>query len=313
MNLSSADLYLDIKTHTIVPEAQEFIPQYPLWSDGLIKKRWIYLPTNSQIDTSDVNWWNFPIGTKLWKEFGYQKNGSFKRIETRLFHREDSGWKAKTFLWNEDDTEALESSGARYEKYVDLGEGVSHSIPSTNNCMVCHRDTKGTSVILGFSALQLAHEGDGLNLTKLNQAGRLSHPLPEVIKIKSSTPHGQKAMGLLYGNCAHCHNPRGFQGRLGMNLKHDINNQNPEQENVYLTAVNQDAFYEFPDSEVSRKRILPGDPQKSVLFRRVQASNHTDIYFDERMPPGALGTMTPNKELLQSLDEWIKSLVPSIL
>src|SRR5512141_1865735 len=43
-NLSETGLYSDISTKTIAATNLMFSPQYPLWSDGARKKRWIYLP-----------------------------------------------------------------------------------------------------------------------------------------------------------------------------------------------------------------------------------------------------------------------------
>ena len=57
-----------------------FSPQYPLWSDGAAKARWIYLPPGTAIDTSDPDDWTFPVGTRFWKEFTF--NG--RKVETRL-------------------------------------------------------------------------------------------------------------------------------------------------------------------------------------------------------------------------------------
>src|SRR5688500_2181323 len=34
-----------------------FAPQYPLWSDGTSKRRWIYLPPGASIDASKVDAW----------------------------------------------------------------------------------------------------------------------------------------------------------------------------------------------------------------------------------------------------------------
>src|SRR5687768_17065614 len=42
-----------------------FAPQYPLWSDGTSKRRWIYLPPGEAIDASRVDAWEFPVGTRL--------------------------------------------------------------------------------------------------------------------------------------------------------------------------------------------------------------------------------------------------------
>ena len=64
-NLSETGLYSDIATKTIASTNLMFSPQYPLWSDGAKKKRWIYLPPKKSVDAKRVDDWVFPIGTKL--------------------------------------------------------------------------------------------------------------------------------------------------------------------------------------------------------------------------------------------------------
>ncbi|MEQ1878129.1 MAG: hypothetical protein ABL958_15915, partial [Bdellovibrionia bacterium] len=58
---------------------REFQPKYQLFSDGASKRRWLFLPQGSKIDTTDMNAWKFPVGTQLWKEFS--RGG--KKVETR--------------------------------------------------------------------------------------------------------------------------------------------------------------------------------------------------------------------------------------
>jgi hypothetical protein len=50
-----------------------FSPQYPLWSDGAKKRRWISLPPGTFIDASRPDAWEFPRGTRLWKEFSHDR------------------------------------------------------------------------------------------------------------------------------------------------------------------------------------------------------------------------------------------------
>jgi hypothetical protein len=49
------------------PQVVAFAPQYPLWSDGAGKRRWLSLPPGQAIDASDPDAWQFPVGTRLWK------------------------------------------------------------------------------------------------------------------------------------------------------------------------------------------------------------------------------------------------------
>ena len=66
-----------------------YTPGVVLWSDGAEKHRYLYLPPSAQIDTSNMDVWKFPAGTKAWKEF--KLDG--KLVETRLF------WKRNETTW----------------------------------------------------------------------------------------------------------------------------------------------------------------------------------------------------------------------
>lgn len=122
-------------------EAIAFTPQYPLWSDGSDKRRWIFLPPGTSIDKSNPDAWQFPLGTRAWKEFS--RDG--KRIETRFIERlADGSWRYVTYMWNSTGTQAT----------LAPAHGVRESgIPSRADCLACH---EGAAVpILGYSAVQL--------------------------------------------------------------------------------------------------------------------------------------------------------------
>ncbi len=62
--------------------------------DGAGKRRWIALPPGTAIDGSDPDGWIFPVGTRLWKEFAFDR-----RVETRYLERTSEGWRFATYLW----------------------------------------------------------------------------------------------------------------------------------------------------------------------------------------------------------------------
>jgi hypothetical protein len=37
---------------TVAPGVRQFLPQYPLWSDGLTKRRWVSMPEGASIDAT---------------------------------------------------------------------------------------------------------------------------------------------------------------------------------------------------------------------------------------------------------------------
>ena len=151
-----------------VREANEpFTPAHPLWSDGMSKRRWLHLPAGTAIDKSDPDRWEFPRGTRAWKEFSAQG-----RVETRLIERlADGSWRYATYVWNDQGTEATLAP----ERGIPA-----RGIPSRLDCLACH---EGAPVpILGYSAVQQ----DG---------------------VRGARSEGERAaLGYLHGNCGHCHN-----------------------------------------------------------------------------------------------------------
>ena len=183
------------------PGVVAFTPQYPLWSDGTKKRRWLYLPPGTSIDASRPHAWDFPAGTKLWKEFGYER-----RIETRLIERlADGSWRFAAYVWNAEGTEATLAPARGAMVPAAGAPGGRYAIPARNDCLACH---EGAAVpVLGFSAVQLASELDALAqqglLTRLEQIN-----LPRI----------PPALGYLHGNCGHCHNGAGPLADVGLNF-----------------------------------------------------------------------------------------------
>ena len=126
---------------TLRADATAFTPQYPLWSDGQDKRRWLHLPAGASIDKSNPDRWEFPVGTRAWKEFS--RAGA--KVETRFIERlRDGSWRYATYLWNSEGTKAL----------LAPEEGVpTRGIPSRADCVACHEGAPAP--ILGYSAVQL--------------------------------------------------------------------------------------------------------------------------------------------------------------
>src|SRR5688500_9589092 len=101
--LSETGLYAGEGTTLIDPPNRPFSPQYPLWTDGAAKRRWIRLPAGSAIDATNLSRWEFPIGTKFWKEFSFDG----RKVETRMLWRVSAGnWVFATYVWNEAQSDA---------------------------------------------------------------------------------------------------------------------------------------------------------------------------------------------------------------
>lgn len=194
--LSLTGLYAAGDDETLAPGVRGFRPRFELWSDGAAKRRFIWLPPDTRIDTSDADAWQFPVGTKLWKEF--TRDGV--RVETRLLQRLPAQWIGVAYLWDEAGSDAI---AAPYGAIDALG--TAHDVPASNECDACHAGR--SSHVLGFSALQLAQqtEPEGLDLEELTRLELVSH-VPALTPEVPGNETEQAALGYLHANCSHCHN-----------------------------------------------------------------------------------------------------------
>ena len=277
--LSQTGLYTDIGTKQLVPGTTEFMPANVLWSDGAEKHRWIQLPDAAQIDSSDMNHWTFPVGTKFFKEFALDG----KRLETRLiWHVNDTGNRETDYLvgayvWNDAESDAT---------YMVNGEdnirGTDHDAPAADTCWRCHVGEAGH--VLGFSALQLGDTS--------------AWPLTVQPGVTFTAPN--PALGYLHANCGHCHNPDGGAWvDSHMILRLDVSEHDPMTTQIYQTTVGVPL-----EQWINRgytTRIIAGDPDHSAVFVRMSSRA-----MNVQMPPLATEYIDPNgMDLLRS---WITSL-----
>jgi hypothetical protein len=193
--LALSGLYAPGSTSELAPGVQPYTPRYELWSDGAQKQRWLQLPEGTQIDTSDMDAWQFPVGTKLWKEFA--RDG--KRLETRLLWKTEIGWLRTAYLWNEQESEAtVDRRGASDVR------GTTHDVPARSECGECHDGQP--DVALGVSAIQLAHSMPGVTLQSLADDGKLS-TAPPTTGLPLPDTEAWNALGYLHANCGSCHVP----------------------------------------------------------------------------------------------------------
>lgn len=297
--LSETGLYADLEADAVASGVRDFAPEFPLWSDAADKRRWVRLPAGSVIDTSDPDRWQVPVGTKFWKEFS--KDGV--RLETRLIERFGEGptdYLMAAFVWRDDDSDAEVVIGGGGLSDV---RGTAHDVPSEKQCRACHNGEPGR--ILGFSALQLVHDGPGLALTELIDRGRLSAPVPEPPSI---TPPGdaatRDAFGYLHANCGHCHNLNGTAWPdTQMVLRLSLSEHDAEDTELFQSVVGRRMQY-FRDTEVTH-RVLPGNPDESGLLLRMQRRGPK-----EQMPP--LGTEIVDDAGVAAVRAWIEGLSPHL-
>lgn len=309
--LVDTGLYAPGSVTEIASHALAFSPQYPLWSDGATKRRWISLPPGTAIDASDPDAWVFPVGTRLWKEFALGR-----RIETRYIERvADGSWRFATYVWNEQGTEATLAPAAGIAALPLAGatRTGSYAIPGEYDCRACHEGAPAP--VLGFSALQLSPDRDPLaphaearsvDLHSLLARGWLRDLPPALLatppRIAARTPTERAALGYLHGNCGHCHAAPAASDAavpVGVVLAQSVRHRGASAEAVLRSLVDAASrFRPHGGARTPARVVVPGRAAASVLPQRMRSRDPR-----VQMPP--LGTAYADTQALALIERWI--------
>jgi hypothetical protein len=267
-----------------------FKPRYPLWSDGTTKRRWLHLPAGTSIDASKPDAWEFPPGTKAWKEFSHGA-----RVETRLIERlADGSWRYASYRWKPDGTAELAPEEGM-TLAIESAPGGRYTIPSRADCVACH---EGASVpILGFGAVQLSAE-----LPALSERG-VVRGLPAVLRgnpprVAGRTAKESEVLGYLHGNCGHCHNEAALPA-LGLVLAQEAANPSASAARALASLVGHESRFRAAGQR-RPERVVPGHPEASVLVARMRSKDPL-----VRMPP--IGVELADAQGLARLEDWIRN------
>ena len=314
--LRDTGLYSDWATKTVAADNLPFSPQYPLWSDGAKKSRWMHIPRGSFIDGSNPDVWVFPEGMRLWKEFRFGR-----RVETRLIELTHDGWHFAAYRWNEDETDAPLVSERGVLRAALIRDGIYHTIPARTDCLACHE--AGPVRVLGVTTLQLSSDRDpnaphaeapppgAVDLTSLVARGLVrglpAHVTRAAPRIAATTPTARAALGYLNANCGGCHTGLGDLSSLSFALNYTLNRPAGVAPPALLTAVGQPSRFKVPGVPEAVERVCAGHPDLSVVVRRMSSR-----YPLVQMPP--LGTRIVDEEAVDLIRRWIaEDLSPTAL
>ncbi|MFK7812561.1 MAG: Ig-like domain-containing protein [Maribacter sp.] len=294
------------------------------WSDGAEKKRWMAIPNNGSHNTaaekigySDVDDWDFPVGSVLVKHFELPVNANnpaiTKRLETRFsIKASDGNFYFVTYKWNDQQTDAvLLTSGLDESISITEANGSTStqtwSYPSTIDCVSCHNPTTGG--VLGAKTRHLnkdftySETGRTANqLVTLSHLGILDQSITDASTTNlltskamndASASLDDKARSYLDLNCAYCHRPgTGNRGDFDLRLNLDM-----------VQTGLLDASPYLPLGIPNEKIVAAGSPATSILYHRM---NSIDPAI--RMPPIAKNKI--DASAVQLIDDWITQLNP---
>jgi hypothetical protein len=298
-------LYRDRDPTKYQPSALPYTPGVTLWSDGAEKQRYFALPPSTQIDTSNMDAWKFPAGTKAFKEFRFDG----KLVETRLFWKQPDGtWLGGTYIWDAAQRSAPLNT-SRQAVLLDSG----YEIPTAKDCGKCHHG--GADYLLGIEAVALAlPTAQGVTLASLAQSNALSHtPASTSITLpEDGTGKAGWALGYLHANCGMpCHSGRGLgeETALLMRLRADefwsadgnaVNTPVAMTDTYVATYKKDPTTASVAQAYPGALRITPGAHDKSVVWLLAHKRGKY------QMPP--LVSHKIDDAAMQKLGDWIDAL-----
>jgi uncharacterized repeat protein (TIGR03806 family) len=287
----------------------------PLWSDGAAKIRWFTIPTNSAIGFAATGEWTFPAGSVFVKHFDLPVDDAnpkiLRRLETRILVRDTNGYVyGATYKWREDHSDAdLVTTGMTEPVEIKTASGPRTQnwfYPGRQDCLTCHTIASGG--VLGLNTRQLNGSfkfPGGITDNQLHALGQLGlfdaafddRKISRYARVANITNAAAapelRVRSYLDANCAMCHRPGGvgafFDARFDTPLKKQNLINGPVANQLGILGMQQGA-----------KVVVPGDTNKSILFRRIS------IVGENQMPP--VGRNVVDEKAVAVIGKWIASL-----
>lgn len=328
--LSETGLFASLSSQTPNDGVAAFRITAEQWADGATARRWIALPGKST-----VKWFahDVPIAgsmfstNMLWpKDAVLAKTLSrevlaggkpvHRNIETQVLHYDGRFWRAYSYAWNDEQTDAELMPAEGAIKKLTIADP--HLPHATNElawrfvgraeCTRCHNSW--ARYALAFNPLQLGDVDHGQELKQLTDLGYISQPLVRNNDTKEESPaHGYKppapllssrdpsvsladrAKAYLHTNCGHCHQ-NGAGGAADLDLSWTV----PLDKSKLLDARPLQGTLGVVDGRL----IAPGDPLRSILMHRIARQGRG------RMPH--IGSDLCDPDGIRLVRDWIASL-----
>lgn len=285
----------------------------PLFSDYAHKARFVWVPPGQKASLDEEGKVLFPSNTVLVKTFFYpadfRKKGQNNLVETRLLFKIEKEWKAFTYLWNEEESDAeLSIVGdlipVTWTNEQGQKQQVDYLVPNKNQCKSCHNVDQKIEPI----GPKLANLNRKLDYAS-GQANQLEHwqkmgilstkPLPSTKAMPrwdepQSGTLRDRALAYLDVNCGHCHSPQGPAHTTGLFLQKD-------QQDLRKLGLCKPPVAAGKGSGNRKFGIVAGKPDESILLYRM-----------ENQDPGVmmpeLGRAIAHREGIALIRAWIQEM-----
>ena len=307
--LSEFGFFQDMQNQIPSAEVHPYSLVNPLFSDYTDKLRFVYVPEGQKLAYVKDKVFQFPVGSTLIKTFAYlntQGDMDAQLLETRLLINTSTGWKAISYVWNQDQTDAKRSvAGATipttFINSVGAKVDVRYRAPNQNQCKECHQVNqvmtpigpkarnmnKNVNYASGDMNQLLYWAAQGWIESKLN-ADLMQSYENENVSID------ERARAYLDINCGHCHIPGGSADTTGLYL--NLTEETKEHLGIFKKPVAAGRA-----SGNLKYSIVPGKSDKSIM-----------IYRMDSLDPGIMmpesGRALADDKGIKLISDWINQL-----
>ncbi|MEX2142807.1 MAG: PQQ-dependent sugar dehydrogenase [Pirellulales bacterium] len=333
--LGETGLFESARDHRPSPGVQPFSIIAEQWADGATAERFVAVPGQGSIElfrrpvstpgSMFDRIMSFPKDTVFAKTISLElKTGdsaSRRRVETQVLHFDGREFRAYTYAWNDQQTNARLVAAEGDETKLNVTDPAAPggkrtlrwSFASRVQCLQCHNPW--ARYTLAFNTLQLNREHDYgaaprnqlealrelgvfVPAAPASQDGRrerenTSSPLALADPHDPSAELTTRARSYLHVNCAHCHR-FGGGGSAKLELRFD---RQIEEAKVIDQPPTQGTF-----GIAEAAIVKPGDPYRSLLYYRMAKTG------SGHMPH--LGAELVDERGLALIYDWIRSMAP---
>jgi uncharacterized repeat protein (TIGR03806 family) len=229
-NLSNYNIYQG-EAKDLVPSSDFHLLELgaALFSNYAKKQRLIKLPEGAEMVANGNGIPDFPDGTILVKTFYYfndfrDETLGKKIMETRLLIKNSGQWNAASYVWNENQTDAIYVPDGinTTANWIDLSgdpNSIAYTVPDQNDCVSCHQSNSEVLPIgpsMRNLNINVSHENTQMNqLSYLQSIGILNNfDVNDVTTLPNyNDPNislSDRGKSYIDMNCAHCHKPSGW-------------------------------------------------------------------------------------------------------
>jgi mono/diheme cytochrome c family protein len=236
------------------------------------------------------------FGTYVWNE----SETSAELLKDPLRDGEPFADRLITYVTDEPRAAAITATQPKNLEYALENAGVvrHYALPSSERCIQCHMGSPSAAFVLGFTPLQVATKAPGYSGViepalgdELTQLQRLIDygvvkmtSADDVVPLeRSQLPRAPRndnelrAQAYMVGNCAHCHNPRGFPSTKA-----------PELKDVFDLLPGPDGgIFQFPLDRTSPVRARGANQDVPIPYITPSLRDYLDpVAFGADAPPG---------------------------